>query len=61
MDHMPRLQPVPPGDPGIARRAAIQRAAFVEKLRPGRAMDRAIDATAAEQGRVGGVDDGVNA
>ena len=40
---------------------AVQSAAFGEKLGPGRAMDGAIDATAAEQGRVGGVDDGVNA
>ena len=39
----------------------MQRAAFGKKLRPGRAMDRAVDATTPEQRRVGGVDDGVNA
>jgi len=58
---MPRRQPVTPGDFGVAGRTAVQGAAFGEKLRPGRAMDCAIDATAAEQRRVGGVDDGVNA
>ena len=61
MNHMPCRKPVTPGDFGIAGRTAVQGAAFGEKLRPGRAMDRAIDATAAEQGRIGGVDDGVNA
>ena|SRR6266851_1690619 len=39
----------------------MERAAFRKKLRPGRAMDRAVDATAAEQRGVGGIDDGVNA
>jgi hypothetical protein len=36
-------------------------AAFGQKLGTSRAMDRAIDTTAAEQRIVGGVDDGVNA
>ena len=61
MNHMPRRQPITPGDFGVAGLAAMQRAAFGQQLRPGRAMDRAIDATAAEQRRIGGVDDGVNA
>ena len=39
----------------------MERAAFGEQLGPRRAMDRAVDAAPAEQGRVGGVDDGVNA
>ena len=39
----------------------MERAAFGQQLRPRRAMDRAIDAAPAEQGRVGRVDDGVNA
>src|SRR4051794_33236593 len=39
----------------------MQRAALGEKLRPRGAMNRAIDAAAAEQRRVSGVDDGVNA
>jgi hypothetical protein len=61
VNHMPRRQPITPGDFGIPRRTAEQGAAFGEKLGPGRAMDCAIDATAAEQRRVGGVDDGVYA
>ena len=61
MDHMPRRQPISAGDLGIAGRATIERAAFGEQFGPGRAMDRAIDAAAAEQRRVRGVDDGVNA
>ena len=39
----------------------MERAAFREQLGPRRAMDRAIDAAPAEQGRIRGVDDGVNA
>jgi hypothetical protein len=61
MNHVPRRQAVPSGDFGVTGRTALQGAAFGEKLRPGRAMDGAIDATAAEQRRVGGVDDGVDA
>ena len=61
MDHMPRRQPISPGDLGATGLAAMERAAFGQQLRPGRAMDRAIDPAAAQQRRVGGVDDGVNA
>ena len=61
MNHMPRRQPVTSGDFGIAGRAAMERAALGKQFRAGRAMDRAIDAAAAEQRSVGGVDDGVNA
>ena len=61
MDHMPSFEPIASSDFGIAGRAAIQRAAFDKQLRPGRPMDRAIDAAPAEQGRIRGVDDGVNA
>ena len=61
MNHMPRRQPITSGNLGVAGLAAIQGAAFGEKLRPGGPMDRAIDAPAAEQRGVGGVDDGVNA
>jgi hypothetical protein len=39
----------------------MEGAAFGQQVRPGRAMDRAIDAASAEQRGVGGVDDGVNA
>ena len=61
MNHMPRRQSISRSDFGVAGLAAMQGAAFGEKPGPGRAMDRAIDATAAEQRGVGGVDDGVNA
>jgi hypothetical protein len=61
MNHMPRRQPIGIGDLGVAGLAAMQRAAFDQQLRPGRAMDRAIDAAAAEQRGIRGVDDGVNA
>ena len=61
VDHMLGLEPVAPGDFGVAGRAAIQRAALGKQFRPGRPMDRAIDAAPAEQRRIRGVDDGVNA
>ena len=61
MNHMPRRQSVPHGDFGAAGLATTQGATFGEQLRPGRAVDRAINPAPAEQGRVGGVDDGVNA
>ena len=61
MNHMPRRKPVTTGDPRVAGPAAVERTAFGQQPGPGRAMDGAIDATAAEQGTVGGVDDGVNA
>ena len=35
--------------------------AFGQQLRPGRPMDRTIDAAPAQRRRIGGVDDGVNA
>ena len=61
MNHMPRRQPITLGDFGVAGLAAMERAAFGQQLGPGRAMDRAIDAAAAEQRGIRGVDDGVNA
>ena len=39
--------------------AAAERAALLEQRRPGGAVDRAVDPAAAEQARVGGVDDRV--
>jgi hypothetical protein len=61
MNYMPRRQTVTFGDFGVAGLAAMERAAFGQQFGPGRAMDRTIDAATAEQRRVGGVDDGVNA
>jgi hypothetical protein len=48
MDHMPGRKPIAIGDLGAASIAAMERAAFDEKLGAGRAMDRTIHATAAE-------------
>ncbi len=61
MNHMPRRQPITPGDFGVAGCAAMEGAAFRQQFGPGRTMDRAIHATAAEQRRIRRVDDGVNA
>jgi hypothetical protein len=49
MNHMPRRKPVTSGDLGAAGLAAVQRAAFGEKLRARGAMDGAVDAATAEQ------------
>jgi hypothetical protein len=49
MNHMPRRQPITIGDFGVAGLAAMERAAFRQQLRPGRTMDRAVDAAPAEQ------------
>jgi hypothetical protein len=49
MDHMPRRQPIPLGDLGVAGRTAMERAAFGQKLGPGRAMDRTIDTAPTKQ------------
>jgi hypothetical protein len=61
MDHMPSRQEISFGDLGIAGFAAVERPAFGQQLRPGRVMDRTIDAAPAEQRRIRRVDDGVNA
>jgi hypothetical protein len=61
VNHVPRRQLVTLGDFGVAGLAAMEHAAFGEKPGPGGAVDGAIDATAAEQRGIGGVDDGVNA
>jgi hypothetical protein len=49
MNHMPRWKPITSGNLGVAGLAAIQGAAFAEKLRARGAMNGAIDATTAEQ------------
>ena len=61
MNHMPGRKPIPRSDFGVAGLAAMERAAFGEQLGPGRAVDRTIDATAAEHRGIRGVDEGVNA
>jgi hypothetical protein len=61
MNHMPRRQPITPGDFGVAGCTAMEGAAFRQQLWPGRTVDRTIHAAATEQRRIRGVDDGVNA
>src|SRR3984893_17303610 len=53
-----RRQPMTPRDLGGAGRAAAERAAFDKQFRSCGAMDRAVDATDAEQRLIGGIDDG---
>ena len=60
MDHMTRRQAITGGDLGAAGLTAPEPAAFGQKRRPGRPMDRAIDTTTTEQRRICRVDDGVN-
>ena len=60
MDHVPGLEPVSAGDLGRPGVAAAERPAFRQQLRPGRAMDRAVDPAAAEQRRVRRIHDGVD-
>jgi hypothetical protein len=61
VNDMPRRQLVARSDLGVAGRATAKRAAFGEQLRSRGAMDSAIDAAAAQQRTVRGVDNGVNA
>lgn len=60
VDHMARGQTVAAGNLGIAGFAAAERFTLGEQLRTGCTMDRAIDAAAAKQRRIGGVDDRVD-
>jgi hypothetical protein len=57
---MPRWKEISFGDLGVARLAAVERTTFGQQLRPGRIMDRAIDAAPAKERRVRRIDDGVN-
>jgi hypothetical protein len=61
MNHMRGRQPVSSGDLGVTGRAATKRAAFRKQFGASPTMDGAIDAASAEQRRIRGVDDGVNA
>ena len=60
MDDMARRQAVAQGDPGVAGGAAAQLTAFGQQFGTGGAMNRAIDATAAQQRNIRRVDDGVD-
>src|SRR5690242_12827508 len=56
-----RGEPVTFGDLCLAGRTTAEHATFLQQLRPGGAMDRAIHAAAAQQGRVGRIHDRVHA
>src|SRR2546423_90677 len=60
MDHVLAGQTVAARDLGSAGCAAVERAALGEQFRPRRAVDGAIDAAAAQQRGVGGIDDGID-
>lgn len=49
VDDMPRRQPIAGGDFSLAGLASAEGPAFGKKLRAGCAMDRSVDATAAQQ------------
>src|SRR5262249_3173317 len=60
VDDVLGLQPITAGHLGGAALTAAERSALGEKFGPGGAMDSAVHATAAEQGTVGSVDDGID-
>src|SRR5438067_9110340 len=60
MDDMAGLQTVTARDLRLAGARTAQRAAFRQQLRTSATVNRAIDAAAAEQGLVGGVDDRID-
>jgi hypothetical protein len=61
VDDMPGRQPMAGRDFGVTGLATIEGTAFGQEFGAGSAVNRAIDAATAEQARVSGVDDGVNA
>jgi len=61
VDHVGGLEPITPGDLGIAGLAAVERTTFGDEIGACGTVNGPIDAAAAEQRRIRGVDDGVNA
>ena len=60
VDHVARGEKEAAGDLGVASLAAAERAARVVEIAAGSAVDRAIDAAAAEERRVGGIHNGID-
>ena len=60
MDDMGGREPIAPGQPRLARRTTADRTAFREKPGPCGTVDRPVDAAAAEQRGICGIDDGVD-
>ena len=48
------------GDLGFPRLAAVKRPAFLQQIRAGSTVDRAVHTATAQKGRVGGIDDGIH-
>jgi hypothetical protein len=61
MNDVSRRQTIALGNFGAAGFTPVQHAAFGEELGTRGAVDRTVDAAPTEQGRIRGVDDGVNA
>ena len=60
VNHVPRRQPEPGSDLGVAGSAATERTARGQQLRPGRTMDGAVDAAATQQRAVRRIDDRID-
>ena len=60
VDHVPGGQPVTSGDFGVTGGAAVQCPALGQQLGPGDTVNGAINTATAQQGIVGGVDDGIH-
>src|ERR687898_255961 len=60
VDHMPGFQLVAASDFGLPGLGAAEGSAFGQQFRSGSAMNRAVDATAAQEAAVGGIDDGID-
>jgi hypothetical protein len=59
VDDPSRWEVVAACDLGLAGATALERAAFLEQLRPGSRMNRAVHAAATEQAGIGSIDDGI--
>lgn len=60
VNHVPRRQPEPGSDLGVASGAATERTASGQQLRTGRTMNGTIDTAATQQRAVRRIDDGID-
>jgi hypothetical protein len=58
MDHVPGLQIPARGDAGLARGAAAELAALLQDFRSSRPVDGAVHPAPAQEGSIGGIDNG---
>jgi hypothetical protein len=59
VDHITRRESAPCCELGVARRAPAELATFCEDRRASGTVNRAVDATSAQQAVVCGIDDGI--